>query len=101
MRVDDAYEFFADDDALRRCPGVIREVGLGYIRLGQSATELSGGKAQRTKLATELQRAQRGHTLYVLDEPTTGLHPSDVEKLNAQLNGLVVSETPSSSLSTT
>jgi excinuclease ABC subunit A len=91
MRVDDAYEFFADDDALRRCPGVIREVGLGYIRLGQSATELSGGKAQRTKLATELQRAQRGHTLYVLDEPTTGLHPSDVEKLNAQLNGLVVS----------
>lgn len=89
MRVDDAYEFFADNDALRRSLGVIREVGLGYIRLGQSATELSGGEAQRIKLATELQRAQRGHTLYVLDEPTTGLHPSDVEKLNGQLNGLV------------
>lgn len=89
MRVDDAYEFFIDDDTLRRSLGVIREVGLGYIRLGQSATELSGGEAQRIKLATELQRPQRGHTLYVLDEPTTGLHPSDVEKLNGQLNGLV------------
>ncbi len=89
MRVDEAFDFFADDEALRRSLGVIREVGLGYIRLGQSATELSGGEAQRIKLATELQRAQRGHTLYVLDEPTTGLHPSDVEKLNGQLNGLV------------
>jgi excinuclease ABC subunit A len=89
MRVDEAFDFFADDEALRRSLGVIREVGLGYIRLGQSATELSGDEAQRIKLATELQRAQRGHTLYVLDEPTTGLHPSDVEKLNGQLNGLV------------
>ena len=71
--------------------GVLREVGLGYIRLGQSATELSGGEAQRIKLATELQRAQRGGTLYVLDEPTTGLHPSDVEKLMTQLQGLVES----------
>jgi excinuclease ABC subunit A len=69
--------------------GVLREVGLGYIRLGQSATELSGGEAQRVKLATELQRAQRGQTLYVLDEPTTGLHPSDVTKLMRQLQGLV------------
>ncbi len=89
MTVDAAYEFFADDPALRRSFEVIREVGLGYIRLGQPATELSGGEAQRVKLATELQRAQRGGTLYVLDEPTAGLHPSDVEKLNAQLRKLV------------
>jgi excinuclease ABC subunit A len=89
MTVDGAFEFFADDESLRRSLSVLREVGLGYIRLGQSATELSGGEAQRVKLATELQRAQRGATLYVLDEPTTGLHPSDVEKLMTQLGGLV------------
>jgi excinuclease ABC subunit A len=89
MTVDAAFEFFDGDVALRRSLGVLREVGLGYIRLGQSATELSGGEAQRVKLATELQRAQRGETLYVLDEPTTGLHPSDVEKLGRQLQGLV------------
>jgi excinuclease ABC subunit A len=89
MTVDDAFSFFADDISLQRSLGVIREVGLGYIRLGQSATELSGGEAQRIKLATELQRVQRGGTVYVLDEPTTGLHPSDVDKLMRQLNGLV------------
>jgi excinuclease ABC subunit A len=89
MTVDLAFEFFVDDPSLRQSLGVLREVGLGYIRLGQAATELSGGEAQRIKLATELQRSQRGQTLYVLDEPTTGLHPSDVANLMKQLNGLV------------
>jgi excinuclease ABC subunit A len=89
MTVDAAWRFFADEPALHRALHVLREVGLGYLRLGQPATELSGGEAQRIKLATELQRAQRGDTLYVLDEPTTGLHPSDVAKLMTQLDGLV------------
>lgn len=89
MTVDAAFEFFSDDEPLRRSLGVLREVGLGYVRLGQPATELSGGEAQRVKLATELQRSQRGGTLYVLDEPTTGLHPADVTKLLKQLDGLV------------
>ena len=89
MTVDAAWEFFAGDPPVAHSLGVLREVGLGYLRLGQPATELSGGEAQRIKLATELQRAGRGNTLYVLDEPTTGLHPSDVEKLLAQLDWLV------------
>jgi excinuclease ABC subunit A len=89
MTVDEASAFFADESHIRRSLEVLREVGLGYLRLGQPATELSGGEAQRIKLATELQRMQRGSTLYVLDEPTTGLHPLDVEKLVAQLDGLV------------
>lgn len=89
MRVDEAFAFFEGDAALSRSLSVVREVGLGYIRLGQSATELSGGEAQRIKLATELMRPQRGHTLYVLDEPTTGLHPRDVERLIAQLDRIV------------
>ncbi|HEX8831163.1 MAG TPA: hypothetical protein VF705_08370, partial [Longimicrobium sp.] len=89
MTVDAAWEFFEDEPQVRRPLQVLREVGLGYLRLGQPATELSGGEAQRIKLASELQRMQRGRTLYVLDEPTTGLHPSDVEKLVAQLDGLV------------
>ena len=89
MTVDEAHAFFVNDDHIARSLDVIRQVGLGYIRLGQPATELSGGEAQRVKLATELQRTQRTGSVYVLDEPTTGLHPSDVEKLNVQLNGLV------------
>jgi excinuclease ABC subunit A len=89
MTVDEAFSFFEGDPNLRRTLDIVRRVGLGYIRLGQPATELSGGEAQRVKLATELQRAQRGNTLYVLDEPTTGLHPADVTKLVGQLEGLV------------
>ena len=89
MTVDAAWEFFAEEAHVQRALHVLREVGLGYLRLGQPATELSGGEAQRIKLATELQRMGRGNTLYVLDEPTTGLHPTDVEKLMAQLQGLV------------
>src|SRR5204863_2295295 len=89
MTVDAAWEFFAAAPQVQHALHVLREVGLGYLRLGQPATELSGGEAQRIKLATELQRAQRGNTLYILDEPTTGLHPADVEKLMVQLDGLV------------
>ncbi|MEO8700826.1 MAG: excinuclease ABC subunit UvrA [Kofleriaceae bacterium] len=89
MTVDTAFAFFADEPHIHRALDVVRQVGLGYLRLGQPATELSGGEAQRIKLATELQRKERGDTLYVLDEPTTGLHPADVERLVAQLAGLV------------
>ncbi len=89
MTVGQALAFFADEPALQRPLQLLQDIGLGYLRLGQPATELSGGEAQRIKLATELQRTQRGDTLYVLDEPTTGLHANDVDKLMAQLNGLV------------
>ncbi len=89
MTVDSAFEFFDSDTSVHRILNVLREVGLGYLRLGQAATELSGGEAQRIKLATELQRVSRGDTLYVLDEPTTGLHPADVERLMVQLQRLV------------
>ncbi|WP_399082955.1 ABC transporter [Streptomyces sp. BBFR2] len=89
MTVDAAAEFLADVPAAARSLRTLREVGLGYLRLGQPATELSGGEAQRIKLATELQRTRRGHTLYLLDEPTTGLHPADTEVLLRQLHGLV------------
>jgi excinuclease ABC subunit A len=89
MRVDEAATFFAEEPTLQRALAVVQEVGLGYLRLGQPATELSGGEAQRIKLATELQRIQHGNTLYVLDEPTTGLHPSDVVRLIEQLRRLV------------
>ncbi|MGE7775587.1 excinuclease ABC subunit UvrA [Chitinophaga sp. NPDC101104] len=89
LTVDQAHAFFAGDDSVQRPLSVLRDVGLGYLRLGQPATELSGGEAQRIKLATELQRTGKGNTLYVLDEPTTGLHPSDVDKLMLQLERLV------------
>ncbi len=89
LTVDAARDFFADEAPLRHALEVLREVGLGYLRLGQPATELSGGEAQRIKLATELQRASRGDTLYVLDEPSNGLHPADVDRLMAQLGRLV------------
>ncbi|MDR5753594.1 MULTISPECIES: excinuclease ABC subunit UvrA [unclassified Caballeronia] len=89
MTVDTACEFFAGEPQVMRALNVLRDIGLGYLRLGQPATELSGGEAQRIKLATELQRAQRGDSLYILDEPTTGLHPADVDRLMTQLQGLV------------
>ena len=91
LTVESAAEFFADTDtpAVTRSLTALLDVGLGYLHLGQPATELSGGEAQRIKLATELQRGRRGHTLYLLDEPTTGLHPADVEVLLRQLHGLV------------
>jgi len=89
MTVDDAVTFFAEEPGLARVLDLLRSIGLGYLRLGQPATELSGGEAQRVKLATELQRAQRGDTLYILDEPTTGLHPLDIDRLLAHLQGLV------------
>ncbi|WP_300314824.1 excinuclease ABC subunit UvrA, partial [uncultured Psychrobacter sp.] len=89
LTVEAAYEFFAEEAPILRALDALLQVGLGYLRLGQPATELSGGEAQRIKLATELQRTQRGDTLYILDEPTTGLHPADVSMLMTQLNGLV------------
>ena len=89
MTVDEALVFFDEDPAVSRALEMLHEVGLGYLRLGQPATELSGGEAQRIKLATELQRLGKGNTLYILDEPTTGLHPSDVQKLIVQLARLV------------
>ncbi|WP_447717064.1 excinuclease ABC subunit A [Pluralibacter gergoviae] len=89
MTVDEALAFFADEEPAARPLRLLAEIGLGYLRLGQPATELSGGEAQRIKLATELQRAQRGHALYILDEPTTGLHAADADRLLAQLQRLV------------
>ena len=89
LTVDDAHAFFEGEAGLQRSLATLQEVGLGYLRLGQPATELSGGEAQRIKLATELQRSQRDGAVYVLDEPTTGLHPSDVERLMSQLQRLI------------
>ena len=81
MTVDDAVEFFSAIPKIYRKMVTLQEVGLGYIRLGQAATTLSGGEAQRVKLATELARRSTGKTLYILDEPTTGLHAEDIRKL--------------------
>ncbi|HEV7446390.1 MAG TPA: excinuclease ABC subunit UvrA, partial [Steroidobacteraceae bacterium] len=89
MTVREARAFFTNEPSVLRSLQLLQEIGLGYLRLGQPATELSGGEAQRIKLATELQRSQHGDTLYVLDEPTTGLHAADVDKLMTQLNTLV------------
>ena len=89
MTVAEAYEFFAKVPSLARKMKTLVDVGLGYIQLGQSATTLSGGEAQRIKLATELSRRSTGKTLYLLDEPTTGLHFADVDKLLAVLDKLV------------
>lgn len=89
LTVNEAAEFFIEEGQILNSLRVLQEVGLGYLRLGQPATELSGGEAQRIKLATELQKISRKDTLYILDEPTTGLHPSDVRRLLKELNRLV------------
>ena len=89
MVVDEAVEFFANVPRIARKLQVIKDVGLGYIKLGQPATTLSGGEAQRVKLATELSRRSTGRTLYILDEPTTGLHTADIHKLLGILQRLV------------
>ncbi len=81
MSVEEATEFFDAIPKLKKIIGTLQDVGLGYVQLGQPATTLSGGEAQRVKLATELAKPQRGHTLYILDEPTTGLHMHDIAKL--------------------
>lgn len=89
MPISEAAEFFEPISSIHRYLRTLEEVGLGYVRLGQSATTLSGGEAQRVKLATELQRRSSGRSVYVLDEPTTGLHFEDVRKLLLVLGGLV------------
>lgn len=89
MNVEEAATFFADEAGPAQSLSTLLRGGLGHLRLGQPATELSGGEAQRIKLATELQKQRRGHTLYILDEPTTGLHPSDADRLMEHLQELV------------
>jgi Excinuclease ATPase subunit len=89
MPISEAAEFFKPITSIARYLETLVDVGLGYVRLGQSATTLSGGEAQRVKLATELQKRSNGRSIYVLDEPTTGLHFEDVQKLLRVLNSLV------------
>jgi excinuclease ABC subunit A len=91
MPIEQAHTFFESVPTIARFLKTLCDVGLGYVRLGQSAPTLSGGEAQRVKLATELQRRSTGRTIYVLDEPTTGLHFEDVNKLLGVLNRLVES----------
>lgn len=88
LTVEKACDFFDEDLVIYQALDILREVGLGYLKLGQAATALSGGEAQRIKLATELQKSQKGSAIYILDEPTTGLHPADVERLLIQLHKL-------------
>ena len=87
--MEEGAEFFANFPAISRLIGSLQEVGLGYITLGQASTTLSGGEAQRIKLAAELSRVDTGKTVYILDEPTTGLHFDDIQKLLAVLGRLV------------
>jgi excinuclease ABC subunit A len=89
MQVEEAVDFFKNVPKIHRRMQTLYDVGLGYIKLGQPATELSGGEAQRVKLATELSRRSNGKTLYLLDEPTTGLHFEDIRKLLTVLERLV------------
>jgi excinuclease ABC subunit A len=89
MTVDDAYDFFQSIPKIKSKLELLRKVGLGYIKLGQSATTLSGGEAQRIKLSKELSKVATGRTLYILDEPTTGLHFADIAKLLEVLQALV------------
>lgn len=89
MTVEEAVEFFENIPSVRRKFETLNNVGLGYIHLGQAATTFSGGEAQRIKLATELARRSTGRTLYILDEPTTGLHFDDVKRLLGVLEALV------------
>src|SRR5690606_2091427 len=89
MPIEEAAEFFEPIKPIHRYLATLVDVGLGYVRLGQSATTLSGGEAQRVKLAAELQKRSNGRTVYILDEPTTGLHFEDIRKLLAVINGLV------------
>ncbi|MBR5499933.1 MAG: excinuclease ABC subunit UvrA, partial [Clostridia bacterium] len=89
MTIDEASEFFSEMPAIKRKIDTLVDVGLGYMKLGQPSTTLSGGEAQRVKLAEELSRVGTGKTLYILDEPTTGLHTHDVGKLIEILNRLV------------
>ena len=89
MPVEQALEFFAHIPKVQRRLQTLSDVGLGYLRLGQPATTLSGGEAQRVKLATELSKIATGNTLYILDEPTTGLHFADVQRLLEVLHRLV------------